>query len=234
MKKRIVSCLFIVLMFAYGCGNSVIDPKEGVTKMTTINSAAQDNLTFMMEKYGFSADELEGLDLEKFISRYELRTRDYTAEEIREKLNSVGDRYKDDGTTRIYSILEAEETGSYEGGDVILIGFYYNSGTFTQRAVFDLESAVCYIDTAEPNLLTDEQIATLKSIAERNRVASWDSHYEGEEEPSTGNYSWKLVFQVSDGTFSKYDGYTQDMSHLPDTYNDVKDELISVIKSVDS
>ena len=39
------------------------------------------------------------------------------------------------------------------------------------------------------------------------------------------------MFELEDGTYCVYGGYTSDMTHLPETYSDVNKELVSVMKS---
>ena len=39
------------------------------------------------------------------------------------------------------------------------------------------------------------------------------------------------LFELEDGTYCVYGGYTSDMTHLPETYSDVNKELVSVMKS---
>ena len=87
------------------------------------------------------------------------------------------------------------------------------------------------MDNPDPNPLTDEQMKLLKELPDKWGIPKWDSWYEGEEESGTGSLSWKLVFELEDGTYCVYGGYTSDMTHLPETYSDVNKELVSVMKS---
>lgn len=226
MKYKIGLCIFWLLAISFcGCGNESINRLEGEEKMKISDVKENDNVKFMTETYGFSEEELYGIDLEKLISDYELRTRDYTAEEIREILDSESDMYLDDGMTQVLSIFSKTGRKLKKDDQIQSIGFYLNSGTLKRFRVFDLENQVYYVDSAEERNLSQEQAETLRALPEKWDLYSWESHYEGREEESTGNYSWKLVFKVSEDEFCVYDGYTKDMSHLPENFEEVKNEI---------
>ena len=222
-----------------GCQSSQTDHKEEVKEMTneTTNemmdesSIYEDDLTFMVETFGLREEELIGIDLKRLIEDYRLRTMDYTAEEIREILKDQGDMYQDDGTTELFSIFEQEGGALKEGAEIRRIAYYRNPGTLVQKAVFDLEYEEFFVDNPDPHPLTEEQVKLLKELPDKWGITKWDSWYEGEEESGIGSLSWKLVFELEDETYCVYGGYTSDMTHLPETYNDVNKELVSVMKS---
>ena len=229
-KRFLFAFVTVVAFILSGCYNSAYQYDE-VIVMSTKESQYEDNLQFMMNTYGFDYEELQGVDLEKFINDYELRTRAFSSERVHKILLNERDMYVDDGTTALFAIFKAEGGGVSDAGDINRIGFYCNTGTLVQQVVFNLEKGEFYVDDANPHSLTQEQVSLLTGLVAKWNVASWDSHYEGEEEPSTGNFRWKLVFEHSNGEYSVYDGYTQDMSHLPETFSGVNQDLQSVIKT---
>ena len=232
-RKRITGMVFCLLIgMLTGCGTDQKKNEEGSAVTTTIQK--EDNMNFMKETYGFTEDELKGIDIEKLIQHYQLRSRDYTAEEIREILRDEGDMYMDDGSSEIFYLLSVEGRTLTEEDEICRIGFYCNSGTFVQKSVFDLENHAVYVDTPDPRDLTDIEVDSLKDIAHRWEISSWKQRTEGKELPSTGNYAWRLSFQLTNGEFAVYSGYTQDMTNLPEHFENVRDELQSIIKDVSS
>ena len=160
---------------------------------------------------------------------YQLRDREYTPEEVRMILADQGDMYAEDETTVLFRIL-SKEGGPLKDGqaDIVRIGFYENAGTLVERSVFDLENRVFYVDGPEPHPMSEAQAEELKQLPGRWGIPAWDVHTEGKEAPNTGNYGWKLIFELSNGEYAVYDGFTGDMSHLPKHFAEVRDTLYSV------
>lgn len=190
-------------------------------------------LQFMIENYGFSEEELEGVDVIKFVEDFELRVRDFSAEEVRDILSAQKDMYVDDGTTVLYSIFSKDGHELREADVVNRMGLYLNNGTMNQRLIFDFEENVYYINNAEPYSLTQQQSDQLRELPKVCKIFEWDRHTEGDEEESTGNFKWELVFQIASGDYCTYDGYTQDGSNLPDTFNDFLDGIQHIVSGKD-
>ena len=231
LTKRILCTAVILLNVAafIGCGGT--KTVEGREKETAApeSTAAQDDVHFMMSAYGLSREELQGIDVEQLISDYQLRDREYTPEEVRMILADQGDMYAEDETTVLFRIL-SKEGGPLKDGqaDIVRIGFYENAGTLVERSVFDLENRVFYVDGPEPHPMSEAQAEELKQLPGRWGIPAWDVHTEGKEAPNTGNYGWKLIFELSNGEYAVYDGFTGDMSHLPEHFEEVRDTLDSV------
>lgn len=227
ITKTAVICITAVMILAMtGCtdtAGSNSDNTEGVNDMPAYTVDYNENLKFMMDTYGLSEEELAGLDLARLIEDYRLREEDYTADEIREIIIEEGDMYQDDGTTELYYILDTEAAGGLPDDAVITtVGFYLNSGTAVDRYVFDINGRKVYINGPDACAMDDSDAQALAEMAGKYGVSGWDAHTSGEEEPSTGNYAWKLVFRTEDGKCYAYDGYTQDMTHLPENYDEVR------------
>lgn len=215
-------CLFTGL--TYTCETE----SEGFINMP---EKKQENMNFFIQEYGFTADELIGYDLEKIIIDYNLKSLDYSGEEVRQILNESGNYYLDDGTTELFQIFSAVSNHEKKNeSELIKIGYYYNSGTFVEYVVFDLEERCFYVNTAEPNPLSEEQCKALRELPERWGILDWDEDYRGEEEPSTGSLGWKLVLSYQDLSAFVSGGYTQDHTHLPVTFFDMNDELQKIIR----
>jgi len=200
--------------------------------MTETGISVDGALKYMMETYGLTEKELEGLELMRLIEDYQMVTLEYTPREVRTIIEEERDIYQDDGRSRIFSILKQNAEHDLKAdSDICRIGFYRNEGTLIQKIVFDLQNRVCYAGDAEEKPLTEKQIAALKEIPEKWQITEWKHFYGGEEQESTGSLQWKLVFELADGTICAYGGRTGEGSHLPDTYRKVARELQAVIKS---
>lgn len=209
-------CSFALLS---GCTSSAQNNSEEVTQMLVDDERSAD-LQFMLETYGFREEELEGIDLSRFIADFELRSREYSAEEVRDILNAQKTMYIDDGSTALYSIFSKDGRELREDDDVNQMGLYLNQGTSLQQFIFDLENNVYYVDTVEPIPLSSQQSVQLKELLREYKIYSWERHTQGEEERSTGSFGWKLVVRTVGGEYCTYDGYTQDGTHLPDSFTD--------------
>ena len=230
--KRILSSAIILMVAAvlFGCGGTktVKETETAASESATV----QDDISFMVNTYGFSEEELQGIDVWQLIHDYELLERQYTPEEIRMILEDQGDMYVEDEATILFRIFSRDGGPLKEGQtDIVRIGFYENAGTLVERSIFDLENKVFYVDGPEPHAMSEAQAEELKQLPGRWNIPAWDVHTEGKEAPSTGNYGWKLVFELSDGAFAVYDGFTGDMTHLPEHFEEVRDTLDSVKES---
>lgn len=205
-----------------GCTNNNPNFIEEVSQMPIIDyDERSTELKFMMETYGFSEDELEGVDLIKFVEDFQLRERDFSAEEVHDILNAQKDMYIDDGSTALYSILSKDGRELRESDVINRMGLYLNIGTMRQQMVFDFEKDVYYINNIESHSLTQQQSTYLRELPGTCKIFAWDRHTEvEEEEESTGNFGWKIVIQTASGEYCTYDGYTRDGSNLPDSFND--------------
>lgn len=230
MKATIIlgGALLLCVLF-FGCGKPLIEDK-GAENMSKLEAETRNNIQYMIDTYGFSETELQGIDVNKLISDYQLRSMDYTPDEIRKILIDEGDMYVLDEKTILYYVFSANgRVLKNDDTEIACIAMYLNSGTHVQRTIFDLENRVYYVDDAQPHSLSEAQIGDLSQLPGKYNIAEWPQHTEGEEEPSTGNYRWKLIFQLADGEYAVYDGYTKDMTHLPNNFREVRDSLLSVI-----
>lgn len=219
MKKL----LFLVGMMSFSvlcsCKIVTVEKKEDTTIMPVETNS---ELDFMIEKYGFTADELEGIDLIKFINEYQLKTRDFTADEVRELLATRGKYYIDDGKSKLYQIFDNEPGGSLsKDAKIAKVAFLYNEGTLEQRFIVDLEENKWYVDDAKSHDMSEEQKELIENLVTKCEIYNWDNYYTGDEQDSTGSLYWKLVFELEDDSLCVYSGYTQDGTHLPPNYSEL-------------
>lgn len=247
--------LFAMLMMA-ACGRtkagmSVDDRKNSNGTWTggeTTEKDLEDNamtgsdgykkaLAFMIKEYGFTAEELIGIDVERLIEDYQFDKMDYSSEEVREIIEEQGDFYQLSIEDDIYSLLGSTSDVPSSGIDlpqnaeIVKIAFYENPGSLQRRMLFDLEDSVYFIDDAMPLELSADQVSKLKNIPNDTNISSWDHKYErNDEEETTGSYAWKMVFLLNDGKQCVFGGYTQDMKNLPEDYNTVVEIFKSIAK----
>ena len=199
-----------------------------------MNVSREENLQFMIERYSFTAEELSGIDLNLFIKDYRLRTIAYTAQDVHDILEAHREQYQETSErsllSKIYAILNEKGEQIPSPCELNRIGYYYNSGSYAQREVFDLVQKVYYLNDTMSHPLNEEQVISLQELPEKCGISKWESHTSGPEEPTTGHFVWKLVFELKDGTFCVYDGHTQDMSHLPEHFSEVTQVFKSIVQ----
>ena len=154
-------------------------------------------LKWRMNTYGFTKEELEGVDLIKFIKEFDLYNSELSSWEVRELLDALRDQYVDDGFSKLFQIFDAQPGGRLKKEDQIKkVAFEYNQGTFRQSLIFDLENNVWYVDNITAHTLTTEQKAVITGLAEKCDIYSWENEYRGRERDCTGSLYWKLAFQL--------------------------------------
>ena len=249
MKKRVLITLIAASMVLSACGGAgpAGKDKDGpASGSTSIEVSGQEEpeeknartredlndqdeaVAFMVKNYGFKEEDLEGLDVKALIDDYALNEMEYTAEEVWRIVEEYRDHYAITDEDRIRSFIgkvdeiPKDNSDLKENDDISMIGFYENSGTFQKYMLFDLDNKVYSNHRAEEHALTDSSIFTLKNIPRATSVRLWDHRYDVSDGGTTGSYTWKIVFLLSDGRRCVYGGHT-DSDHLPAGYSDVAD-----------
>ena len=239
MKKNLLFSLCALVLLASGCGagnekipsdtksSDVCITESEESSMRSYETERSEILSFMMEKYALTEEDLAGYDLVRLNADYDFQNVDYTAEEVREILADQGQYYMDTGYTKLFSILDMKEEGKItRDSEIVRIGFYYNEGTLLRKIIYDLREKSIYNNSVEPAEMSDIRYKKLSALAGDYDIYSWDNYYEGEEKPSTGSLRWKIVFLCADGSACAYGGYTQDMTHLPENFTEVREVLL--------
>lgn len=249
IKRRIIkyAAVLILLLAITGCGTGTKEDNKDIDTNST--AILEDNtmtgsddykkaLTFMIEKYGFTVEELLGVDVEALIEDYCLESEEYTKEEIQEILEDMGDSYRLSSAREAFSVLgntsevPADSPDLPENPDIARLALYINSGSRQQRMAFDFEDYLYYTDDEVPYILEEEQADALKSVLNEAGVSSWNHYYEDGDEPeTTGSLRWKLVIVLKDGTICSYGGYTRDMSNLPENFSRLEEVFTEVAES---
>ena len=68
-------------------------------------------LKWMMVTYCFAKEELEGVDLVKFIKEFYLYNSELSSQQVRELLDSLRSEYVDDGSSKLFQIFDAQPGG---------------------------------------------------------------------------------------------------------------------------
>lgn len=227
MKKDIVIATIFCIIFAiFGCGN-ITQVKGDTQSMENVDIHTFDDKEFLVEVYGFTEEELAGIDIERFKKITRFRENIQNSDELKRQFSNLRDSLLEGDHTDTFLLLTVEAGEKLqEGTEIEQIGFYLNAGTFVQKSLFDVEKNVFYVDDDTAHPLSED----LSAITDKYEVYKWKNNTRGSEHDSTGSYEWKLVFKDVNGTKYVYSGYTKDGSHLPDTYSELSDELISIIK----
>ena len=248
MKKKWIFIPAVCILLLSGCGQKagkdtqkpeVITEEEERDKMDdTVKEVAEaqsgdisEEKKFMMETFGFTEEDLEGVDLIRFIEDYELREREWEAETVRQILESQRYMYVDDGTTAIYSIF-SKSGGTLEEGDIITkFAIEADRGNKEERTVMDLASGKYYSGDATARSLSDEQIQKIKELVEKYGVSEWKQNF-SEEEPdadSTYSFSWLFVIETEDGKYCAYNGYCSKPDSIPDHVDETIDRVDEIL-----
>lgn len=195
-------------------------------------------LAFMINKYGFTVEELLGLDVEALVEDYQLDKDEYTKEEIVEIIEDQRDYYLLDPADEIFSLLgntdevDPNSADLPENADIAKIAMYLNAGSLQERFLFDFEEKLYYVNDGIPYVLEEDQIETIKTGIKEAEVSTWNHYYESsDEQETTGSFGWKLVILLRDGTECAYGGYTRDMSTLPDQFDKLETALTNAVKA---
>lgn len=238
MRMLIVIVIISILSIGYQKNQMRQNEKANasiiVEEIGMMRNEYQNDIDFMIEKYGFTEEDLENFDVSSFVGDYQLRMRNYSKEDIQRIMKKNEDVYYNDGTAWIYTLLDLEEGGKIQDDvNIIRIGYYRNMGSLLEKAVFDLDEKLLYLNEETVTCLTDEQTKLLKNLPSRYNIAHWKNYYEGQEEKSTGSFRWRLVFEAEDGSSYVYGGYTGDMTYIPDNFAEVDEELYGFMKRVE-
>lgn len=77
-------------------------PAKPLPTPTVTEAELEDSSEFLIATYGFSAEDLEGINTEAFVDDYELRMRDYSNEQVHEFF----ERNKDIYALSNYAVVE--------------------------------------------------------------------------------------------------------------------------------
>lgn len=228
-KEYLFAIVILIMLIICGCIEKEDMPSKKSEAVLSEEKAmnAEEVKKFMIDNYNLSEDELDGVDVVRFANDYQIFSRNYSPDEIREILVEEADSYQDDGTTTLYSILEETSNNKVtKDTQITCIAYLYNEGTFYQRGVYDLSKEIYYMNDAKPHVMDTNHKKTLDSLIDEYEISRWELDYRGEEEPTTGSLEWKVVFVDSKGSKYVYSGYTQDGTHLPDNFKPVMNVLL--------
>ena len=102
-------CIFLAgaMLAACGSGPQQEEPAEGPAEIMDeeVMDSRAEAVRFLVDKYHFTEETLEDIDVEAFISDYGLRDIDYTAEEVWELLEDNREYYLICETDSVFSLL---------------------------------------------------------------------------------------------------------------------------------
>ena len=247
MKKRLFLC-FLVICFSCGVLACSCTPDTTIAKTGIYETAlgykwddrSLDDREFLIEVVGFTAEQLENIDIEVFSRFVDLRkTKDLN--DVRNfakySYDTEYDMFYNENYNDTYLILSVLPNDKIPKGTKIKkIGFNYNPGTFVEDSVFDIEKGVFYVyDRGHIENKYDEyQLdVDLSNIVDEYEIYNWDTVIEGPQDDTTASYGWKLVFLGDDGHKYAYEGYTMSKNVFPEGYKELSKKLNEIIKKVE-
>ncbi|WP_075722006.1 hypothetical protein [Roseburia sp. 499] len=229
-RKRILLCIGMVIMgmLLYGCSRK--NDKKGkeeknVVEVQDVKDKKEDkevkqNITkeYLIENYGISEEELEGVDIKSFLWRYQITEDNIDEYDIPRKLKFYKEHFASQGYMNYeYMLYEVADEVLTKGNvnDIIKIAWFVNSGDSLESVVFDFENTRIY-DGARIDYFTNEDLVgntddTIKQkviqLISEYDIYSWKDYYEGGSmEGTTAWYHWSFAVEFSDGTIYRTGG----------------------------
>lgn len=237
MMKRVLLLLTAILTIAFLCGCSTgktdledidMQDKEIENKVELVTKEQ------IMEYFGFSESELEGIDVEAVVAYCH-----YTEEDIHKfpkdlfldglKLDNImlntdvgylfNGGQPDEPITSSQIKNVAFLVGENDRNDYWQIRVqdkksYYNLG-FSEH--MDLENESLYSGE-----LTNEYINELLSCLEKAKLHKWKDEYAGNNGDTTGDWRWQLGIELMDGTVYSWEGYGMFGNNRPAEYESIE------------
>ncbi|MDC7292450.1 hypothetical protein NXH67_02840 [Butyrivibrio sp. DSM 10294] len=224
---KFIAAAMLTTLILTGCGNV---NNGGATMSENNNINAMDDYQYMTQVLGCTDEELAGFDVISVCSVLKIREQNLSSEDAHKLVSRLKDSYTDDGRCSIYMISTAAGgVGISSDIEVSRISYYVNNGNEIINAVFDITNKQYFLNDTTPHALSDAQSESLKTIANRNDVKTWETVTRGEEKETTGCYEWKIVFQDVNGIYYAYEGSSADGSTFPPTYGGVDGELYDIL-----
>ena len=225
--KNIYTLLFIVIitLILGGCSqqNSKNENKKGDTEMITQkendlkkinNGISWRTITkeYLTEHFNITEEALEGVDIESFLSTYEIDINNIEKYDIQELLKFFAE---EDATLGIMSyeyMLDENANGTLTSDnitDITRISYQRNESDFTEAIVFDFKKEKIYEGCRINNLNNDNLVGNTDDTIKQKviqtlsdyKIYDWKDYYKGgSTEGTTASYNWQMAIEFSDGT----------------------------------
>lgn len=245
MKNRVVVS-FLILLFCFitlACSSSdsthekkeIEMDKHGLESGNQMYYRSLDDREFLMEVAGFTAEQLENIDIEEFSSFVDLRTtKDLNFSKY--AYDTEYDLFYNENYNDTYLILSVLTNDRIPKGTKIKkIGYTYNPNDYVLDAVFDIERKVFYVNDrlGKSNKYDEHRLdADLSGIVDEYEIYDWDTVIEDHTLGSTRSYGWKLVFLGDDGHKYAYKGFEMGKHVFPDGYDRLSKKLIEITETI--
>lgn len=223
----------IMLCLVMGCGNNnqkdeviksvaptpIVETKENETEQKEEPITMEEAKEIMINKYGFSEEEIEGYDVRAYLQYMKLDRPvshsihdDPPIEIVRDDFNLMKEDYLIGGYNSIFGFLGTSPSEPISTTDkFVKVGIKLNIGESPdEQYVYDLTNKVYYHDDVEPMEMSDSRVERISNIVKECNITSWDVHtVVDDDEGSTGSYGWSIVFELENGTDIAYKGFVQ-------------------------
>ncbi len=240
MKRKAIIILFLLIPAILLCGCGKTPPEVGVDEDYLSKSPEekyeellQEDTKYLKDTFGFSASDLEGIDVTKLVRDYQIREFDYTKEEVIRIITEYGDMYSLTPEDHIYRMFNVSGGKWHEGAKPVKIGYSESYGTAPpMQYVFDLENNVMYFMDATEHPLPQEKIDSLRSLPDACGMAEWEPWSSVEVEWTTDTYFWKIVVLDEDNNVALYAGVAPDMAYLPENVMKCVDGMLGDLMDI--
>lgn len=241
--RRFICCSVFMAFLLTGCGNNtqeekdvysvsptpIVEEKESDETQTEGPISMEEAKNIMINKYGYSDEELDGYDIMAFLQHYKLDRPvsdslmdNPSVEFVRDVFDRRKGEYLIGGYNSIFGFLDTSPSRPITEADkFVKVGIELNIGDSpADRYVYDLSNKVYYHENVgemessdgavDPMEMADYKVERIENIVSDCNILSWDVHtVVDDDEGSTGSYGWNIVFELEDGTDIAYKGFAQ-------------------------
>ena len=234
MKRRMMAALLIIActVMAAGCsksGSPAQPSASGEPETAAAAEQVQDAKDFLQEQFGYTDDELDGIDAEALVNDYDMRNETYTREEVDAILAEYRGVYTVTDEDKIYEILGNTDDDCSDSPDlpadaqITKAALYISSVSSQNKYLFDFEEHCYYVNDANVRFMTQNQEERLLKAFRNAHIENWPHYTDNTETEAetTGSFGFKIALQIADGTVCSYGGYTKDMTGLPNGFDGI-------------
>lgn len=224
--RRLLMLLCIVLVVMCGCAQEKVndEKKEAVTQKEEI-SGEDDKMMwraitkeYLLEHFDISEEDLEGVDVESFLSTYDIDVDKIEKYDIPELLEFFVEEDAAQGMMSYEYMLNEPADGTLTSEsvkDMVRIIWQKNEGDGSEALAFDFEKGKIYegyrIDNFSNHNLIGIAEDTVKQkviqIISEYDLYNWKEYYKGGSiEGTTASYNWQMAIEFSDGTLYQTGG----------------------------
>ena len=234
MKKRAEIIIPIVAMLICLFINGCTQKNNGQGEENQKKQIAWRAITkeYLLEHFDISEEDLEGVDVESFLSTYDIDVDKIEKYDIPELLKFFVEEDAAEGMMSYEYMLEEPVNTPLTQDNVdtlVRIIWQINEGDGTEALAFDFENERIYegyrIEEFDKNELIGCADDTIKQkviqVITDYEIYDWNDYYQGgSTEGTTASYNWQMAIEFSDGTIYRTGGSGLGDKARPDNMED--------------